>query len=172
MSATTKTEPTVPKVPEALLDKELAPAAPITFALDGVSYTLPRPLPVKAWVATLNALYGDNKLDADTPDEQWFIMAMSEQAVKVLTRLTGLDAEKLHGLGEAEHGRVMDLLVDQMGEELADASPFSVAAQARDTIRRALRLASAMTKAKAAGGQSSAGSNPTPAGADGGKFSA
>jgi len=136
----------IPAVPDKLLEAELT-GKPITFTLGETAYELPRPFPMTAWIRLLMAAQ-----ESGEPDAQWFVVNLASQAQDVVCRLTGLKPEALAGLPEPELTALLDAVAEQLGEELADASPFSPARAAAATIHRAGKLAGKLRKPGAEAG--------------------
>jgi hypothetical protein len=129
----------------------------IKFVVDGREYELPRPLTTRFWLWLFLAA----KDDFTSDDGMWFSLEIASRAEESVLWLTGLDAESFRS-DEAQHKRVCDELIAQLGQEMNLARPFSPAALALEAIRRAGILATQSAPA-GAGTPPASLSNATPA---------
>ena len=125
------------------LGKELTPPPGVTFDYDGKTYTLPAPFPMRLWLKLLLAL----KSDPGSDSAEWFTLNVAAHAEDMVCWATNLTVERFREAMDWQ--RVVDDIATQLGEEMADANPFSPVRLALDTLRRAGRFAQAMAaKAK------------------------
>ena len=126
---------------DAVLAKELTPPPGITFDLDGKTYELDRPFTMRLWLKLFMVIKGDPGSD----DAEWFTLNVAAHAEDVVLWATGLTAEQFRALPTAS--KVCESVAAQLGEELADASPFSSPKQALATLHRANLLAQRLAEA-------------------------
>lgn len=142
------TEETTPQ--DAALAAELTAAPPITFELDGKTYELPRPFSMRLWLKLLMIV----KAEPTAADNAGFLLNVASHAEDVVLWATGLTVDAFRELPEADD--ICGKVAEQLGRELADASPFSSPRQALATLSRARQLtqgiAAERAKIKQAGG--------------------
>ena len=121
----------MPETLEGTLAAEVQTKAPITFEIEGVTYSVPNPLQWQTWLWIWEnfAARGERiGLDGLTPEQAGtlaMVRSMAAWTEDILAIATGLKREALDGLKPDVLEGVCASLLVQLEGELRDAAPFT-----------------------------------------------